>query len=162
MWFYSSVIWCIRLSIFGSADTEGTCHGEMSLAPLITLGFGSCPADCVCFLVTTVTTLALPLLGTLFTLVVDTLRVTALLLANEVSWKTPKTIIETTSSLWRITFYRYTSNIALLTLEAPKYFGINHGNQRVFSIWYHWKSLSLLLSIHLNTYVMGLRPFEIF
>ena len=33
---------------------------------------------------------------------------------------------------------------------------------KVFSIWNHHKCLSFLFPLHLNTYVMGLRPLEIF
>ena len=48
---------------------------------------------------------------------------------------------------------------AYLTLKALNSFRKIHGEQRVFSILNHNKCLFL---IHLNTYVMGLRPIEIF
>ena len=42
-----------------------------------------------------------------------------------------------------------------LTLQALKYVYINHGDQRVL---FNLESSYCLLSIHLNTYVMGLYP----
>ena len=52
--------------------------------------------------------------------------------------------------------------LLIKTLKVLKYSYTNHGDQRVFSIWNHHKCLSCLFSIHLNTYVMRLRPLEIF
>ena len=49
-----------------------------------------------------------------------------------------------------------------LTLKRWIIFFINYENQSVFSIWKHHKCLTQLSLIHLNTYVMGLRPLEIF
>ena len=46
-----------------------------------------------------------------------------------------------------------------LILTTLNYCCINLGNQRVFSIWNHHKCLSQLFPLHLNTHVMGLRPF---
>ena len=41
------------------------------------------------------------------------------------------------------------------TLTQLKYFYINHGHQRFFSIWNHHKCPSLVVPLHLNTNVMG-------
>ena len=38
----------------------------------------------------------------------------------------------------------------------------NHEDETFFTIWNHHKCLNYLFLIHLNTYVMGLRPLEIF
>ena len=43
----------------------------------------------------------------------------------------------------------------------PKYVYINRGDQHFFLIWNHHKWLSQLFPLHLNTYVMCLRPLEI-
>ena len=51
---------------------------------------------------------------------------------------------------------------SILTLTTPKYFGINHGDQRFFSIWNHHKCHSSLFQLHLNTYVIGLPSLDIF
>ena len=51
---------------------------------------------------------------------------------------------------------------AYSTLQPLKYFWINHGHKRVFSIRNHHKCFSQLFPLHLSTYVMGLRPIEIF
>ena len=45
-----------------------------------------------------------------------------------------------------------------LALTTLKDFCINYGDQRVFSTRNNHKSLSLFFLVHLNTYVMGLRP----
>ena len=52
--------------------------------------------------------------------------------------------------------------IPYLTLETLKNFCVNHGEQRVCSIRNHHKYLSWLFPLYLNTYVMGLRPLEMF
>ena len=43
------------------------------------------------------------------------------------------------------------SNVILILITL-KYFCINHGDQRVFSILNHHKCLSLLFTLYLNTY----------
>ena len=43
-----------------------------------------------------------------------------------------------------------------------EYICINHGNQCVFFNFKRHKCLRQLFPLHLNTYVMGLRPLEIF
>ena len=47
-------------------------------------------------------------------------------------------------------------------VKALKYFCMNHGDQRFFSILNHHKCLRLIFPLHLNTYVMGLQQLEIF
>ena len=49
-----------------------------------------------------------------------------------------------------------------LTHKALKYFIKTSEAKVFFSIWNHHKCLRELVLIHLNTYVMGLRPLEIF
>ena len=52
------------------------------------------------------------------------------------------------------------SGLEGLMLEAPNYFRINHEDQRFF---FQFEIIIIqLFPIHLNTYVMGLRPLEIF
>ena len=48
------------------------------------------------------------------------------------------------------------------TFKVLKYFCINHGDQRVFSICNHQKCLSQPYPFHFNTFVNGLRPLYIF
>ena len=62
-----------------------TCHGETSLFPFTPLTWGDVVSDCVRSVRVTVTTLAVAELGKLFTLVVETFRVTAFEPENEVS-----------------------------------------------------------------------------
>ena len=72
----------------GSEPGGDTCHGESSLLPLTPCIStpGEVVSDWVRFVLwVTVTTLAVASLGKLFTLVVDTLRVTALEPENDVS-----------------------------------------------------------------------------
>ena len=67
------------------AAMEVTCHGDSSLLERLTAlggGWGAVFSECVRW---TVTTWEDALVGTLFTLVDDTLRVTALLPENDVS-----------------------------------------------------------------------------
>ena len=49
--------------------------------------------------------------------------------------------------------------LTLTGLRALNSLCINHGDQRVFKIWNHHNCLSQLFLLHLNTYVMGLRPY---
>ena len=49
-----------------------------------------------------------------------------------------------------------------LTLKALIFFIKTLETKGFISIWYHHKCLIQLFPIHLNTYVMGLRPLEIF
>ena len=53
------------------------------------------------------------------------------------------------------------TNLKLNPYNA-EFFFIKRGDQRVYSIWNHHKCLSYLILIHLNTYVICLRPLEIF
>ena len=48
-----------------------------------------------------------------------------------------------------------------LTLKAMNYFNKNLEDQRVYSIQNHHTCFIEVFMIHLNTYVMGLRPLEI-
>ena len=50
----------------------------------------------------------------------------------------------------------------VLTLEALRFFLKTLETKGFFSIWNHHTCLSQLFLIHFNTYLMGLRPLEIF
>ena len=66
------------------------------------------------------------------------------------------------SCIYDIVFNSGTTTYCILYPYNAELFYENLGDQRVFSLWNHHKCLSQLFPINLNTYVMGLRPLEIF
>ena len=66
-------------------------------------------------------------------------------------WSNPQLLLSENMSLNPLSFNFYNAEL----------FCENHGDQRVFSIWNQHKCLSQLFPLHLNTYVMCVRPLEI-